>query len=269
MHTLKSLAAGISTIHPIVWEMSWRSLHYAKFLLPHDPSYKIFPRFIELKPSGLFLDVGANTGVSSLSIRKYSKDYRILALEPNRELEPWLKPWAHRDPLFDYKICGVGDEPGKLSFFCPYSGGVALHTFTSNSKEQIVTAVTESFGERIARGLTFVEVEAEIVTIDSLEMDPSIIKIDAEGFDYQVLVGGKETIARARPFIVVEMSWSQREEISKFFKELDYVETAYDPDTGGLTLAISDVLRSESGRRNLFAVPSELASACLSRKAAD
>jgi hypothetical protein len=56
------------------------------FLLPHDKSYRALRHFITLRPNGLFLDVGANDGISALSFRRFDKTYRILSLEPNGPL---------------------------------------------------------------------------------------------------------------------------------------------------------------------------------------
>ncbi len=54
------------------------------------------------------------------------------------------------------------------------------------------------------------------------------MKIDAEGFDYAVLQGLAETIARARPFVILEIAWSEDDEIVRFFAERDYVVLGYD-----------------------------------------
>lgn len=261
MKTLKKRAVNISTVHPYIWWFMWEAVSRAKFLLPHDQSYHVFRKFIELKPSGLFIDIGANTGVSSLSIRKFSAEYRILAVEPNKALEPKLFKINKRDPNFEYRLVGVGAEPGHLSFFVPRFGAVVLHTFTSGNAEHIRAAVVESFGERVAAKLVFEEFHVDIITVDSLHADPSIIKIDAEGLDYEVLLGARKTIEENRPFIVVEVDLQGRDRVSSYLAELDYVETAYDPDGRQLSRDVTGILRPESGRRNLFAVPREFAAA--------
>ena len=41
--------------------------------------------------------------------------------------------------------------------------------------------------------------------MDSLELAPSVIKIDVEGNELNVLLGSLETIRRAKPVIVIEL----------------------------------------------------------------
>lgn len=47
--------------------------------------------------------------------------------------------------------------------------------------------------------------ECKVLTLDSVALDPiDFLKVDVEGFEYDVLVGGEQTIRRDRPVIVVE-----------------------------------------------------------------
>src|SRR5215831_370500 len=56
--------------------------HVLPFMLPHEKDY--FGLKLLLKPGdGLFLDVGANDGISALSFRHINSSYAILSLEPN------------------------------------------------------------------------------------------------------------------------------------------------------------------------------------------
>jgi FkbM family methyltransferase len=50
-------------------------------------------------------------------------------------------------------------------------------------------------------------VEVDCVTIDSLHLDPDLIYLDIEGSERQAILGAKETIARARPVIGLEVKF--------------------------------------------------------------
>ena len=43
-----------------------------------------------------------------------------------------------------------------------------------------------------------------ICTLDSVNLAPDLIKIDVQGFDYNVLLGAADTIAQHRPVIIIE-----------------------------------------------------------------
>jgi FkbM family methyltransferase len=253
--------ARLAETHPFVWKLAWEAVHRLTFLLPHDQSYKAFRHFIAARPQGLFLDVGANDGISVLSFRKFSTQYRILGLEPNPALKPPLQKIKSRDPLFDFKMVGAGASPLRLPFFVPTYKGIVLHTFTSSSREQVHASVARSFGKSVGAAIVIHPFEAEIIRLDDLNVDPAIIKVDAEGFDYDVLVGLEKTIERSRPFIATEIAASEYDKVKSYLNERRYVLLLYDinndrfaPDVASYRKAISTM----SGHRNFFAIPEEM-----------
>jgi FkbM family methyltransferase len=253
--------ARLAETHPFVWKLAWEAVHRLTFLLPHDQSYKAFRHFVAARPQGLFLDVGANDGISVLSFRKFSTQYRILGLEPNPALKPSLQKIKSRDPLFDFKMVGAGASVLRLPFFVPTYKGIVLHTFTSSSQEQVQASVARSFGKSVGAAIVIHPFEAEIIRLDDLNVDPAIIKVDAEGFDYDVLVGLEKTIERSRPFIVTEIAASEYDKVKSYLNEHRYVLLLYDinndcfaPDVASYGKAVSAM----SGHRNFFAVPEEM-----------
>jgi hypothetical protein len=147
---LARLAVHIAEFHPYTWKLAWMCVRHFSFLLPHDKSYYALRHFIALRPNGLFLDVGANDGISVLSFRYFDKNYRILSLEPNRLLEPSLKKIEASDPHFDYVMAGAGSEPSQVRFHVLVYKGVVLHTSTSSSLEHTRSALAASFGKSVA-----------------------------------------------------------------------------------------------------------------------
>jgi FkbM family methyltransferase len=188
----------------------------------------------------------------------FDRDYKILSLEPNRLLEPALAKIAHKDPLFQYRILGAGSHQDRLTFFVPVYRGVVLHTFTSSNREQVLNAIESSFGKKVARKIRIERVDCDVVPIDHLEVDPSIIKIDAEGLDYEVLLGASATISRTRPFVVVEVGWASLDKVLAFFRNNDYTPLVYDLGADLFRRDIAGYIKAESGYRNLFAVPNEV-----------
>jgi FkbM family methyltransferase len=254
---LTDFAARAAESHPYTWKLAWEAVHRAKFLLPHDKSYRALRHFIAARPEGLFLDVGANDGISALSFRRFSREYRILSLEPNGVLEPALRALKRKDLLFEYKMVGAGAAHSSIELFVPIYRGVVLHTFTAANRAQVMTALTQSFGRRVAASTRLQTITAEIIPVDALAVDPAIMKIDAEGFDYQVLLGADATIRRARPFVVVEIAWSDYADIARFFRERDYELLSYDVARDRFSAAERISAAAASGQRNFFAMPSE------------
>jgi FkbM family methyltransferase len=253
---LARLGVRVAELHPYTWKLAWTLVRRLPFLLPHDKSYHALRHFIALKPNGLFLDVGANDGISALSFRQFDKNYRILSLEPNRLLEPSLKKMKARDPRFDYVMAGAGSKPAHVQFHVPVYGGVVLHTSTSSSLEHARSALASSFGKSVAAAAIINQIEGQIIRVDDLKVDPTIIKIDAEGFNYDVLLGATETIGRSRPFLVIEIEPDETDKMKSYFEDMRYRLLGYD--------AMLDKFCVEARTpysdlyRNFFAVPAEL-----------
>lgn len=248
--------AKIAESHPYIWWVAWTIANELPICLPHDKSYFALRHFGD-RPNGMFLDIGANTGISALSFRRLNPTMKILSIEPNAIHENRLNAIQSRVGNFEYKMIGVGDKEEEVTMFTPVYGRVVLHTFTSGSEDQVHEAVTKSFGKRIAQELKILRSTAKIMRIDDLALEPSIIKIDAEGFDYNVLLGAKQTIEKYRPFLMVEVAHSELAPFQDFFSKLQYGLFAYDYIEDSFKSVVAGSLNYESGNRNLFALPHE------------
>lgn len=246
----------LANAHPYTWFLGWKTVWHLRFLLPHEQGFNALRHFVALRPDGMFLDVGANNGISALSFRKFSKRYKILSIEPNPLLEPYLKRIKAEDAGFDYLISGAGSTPGRIKFFVPTYGGIVLHTATSAQKQQVYDAIAHWFSPSIAAKTKVEPFESPIVRLDDLDLQPSIIKIDAEGHDYDALVGLGATIERTRPFIIFEMEWADNDKVHGFLAERRYTQLTYDAARD--SFAATSTFDPRFGH-NAFFVPSELA----------
>lgn len=124
---------------------------------------------------GHAVDVGANVGLWS---RLMVLDFALVtAIEPIAE---------HRE-CFVRNVDGaimlpvaVGALPGQARIIVP--------------SEHVMSAYVADEGEFV-----------EVVTLDSLGLGPvDFLKIDIEGYEYECLLGGEQTIREARPVIILE-----------------------------------------------------------------
>src|SRR5579863_8884391 len=106
----------------------------ARFLLrrPHDFDYAAFGLFPQ--SDGLFLDIGANAGMSAMSFRIYQRRARILSIEPNPYHEADLR-WTRRVVRrMEYGIWAAGAAPGEAELFIPVYRGVPITAEASLSR---------------------------------------------------------------------------------------------------------------------------------------
>ncbi|WP_270937593.1 FkbM family methyltransferase, partial [Falsiroseomonas oryzae] len=142
-----------------------------------------------LRPGDVAVDCGANIGAVAVPLaRKVGPAGRILAFEPMRL--PFLCLCAtavlNGLPQIDPRRQALGAMPGD----------VALPDLdpTAPGNHGALSLLGATGGER-----------AQVVTLDSLRLlRLALLKIDAEGMDWAVLQGARETIARCRPALYVE-----------------------------------------------------------------
>ena len=254
-----SMAEAIKK-NPRTWSLVWNTLPRLTFLLPHDKTYYGFCH-LATKKQGLFLDVGANNGMTAAGFRHLNTAYRILSVEANRHHEPALRRLKGRIQDFDYMISAVGRDPGELRLITPTYKGIPIHTHTSSSRDYLDVSLRRDFTPKVVDRIIYDEQVVETITIDSLNLNPDIVKIDVEGGDYEVLLGMTQTISRCRPFIMIEFTPKKTGAVTEFFAERSYkvfVFNEMQDRFGAFKEARETQAWQESGLQvNLFAIPAE------------
>lgn len=147
----------------------------------------LFDRFIQ--PGDVVLDVGANIGTHTVWMSKrVGRHGSVLAFEPQRLVFYLLcanLAINDCDNAYAYQMA-LGAVPGSTRIPCldpdqdNNFGG--LHAFGHEAGEPV-----------------------SVATIDRLGLDRlNFVKVDVEGFEAEVLLGGQETIGRLRPILYVE-----------------------------------------------------------------
>jgi FkbM family methyltransferase len=228
---LKYAVAELVKQNPRLMATVWNLIPRLNILLPHDRAYYGFRHVTGPSPAGLFLDIGANNGISAAGFRKVvSRPYRILSIEASPVHRASLERLKRVDPEFDYRIVALGRAPGELTIYTPYAGTTALTAFSSTSLEYMREATTRDYGAKAAARLTHRASKVRIVTLDSFGLAPTLIKTDVEGADYDVLMGGERTIRQYRPVIMLEYTPVYSEPIVEFLRSIDYHLLVYDAD---------------------------------------
>lgn len=181
--------------------------------------------------NSMVLDVGANIGVYSVSFAKAFPNIQVHSFEPNQfSITRFLKN-ASMNKLSNLHLhkTGVGSSPGTLDLFSHKDCELGGATFLASQRQSEMSEC----------------IPVEVVALDHVfkgsERNISLIKIDVQGFELEVLKGAKELIRTHRPYILFEhedvnfqdevSAKSAKEGLKRFFDEngyLAYYVTRYD-----------------------------------------
>jgi FkbM family methyltransferase len=170
----------------------------------HEPDFNAFKLICDKQPQ-VFLDIGANVGMSALSFFTLKSNAKVISFEPNPVNYPYLDKIDEKFDNFHYMPVGLGDKSDFLNFYFPIYNGKEMTALGSCDYEKAKSWLNNNtvyFFD--ANKLKIEKIRVEIQTLDSFQLQPDFIKIDVEGFEYQVLLGAKETIKNFRPILLIE-----------------------------------------------------------------
>lgn len=152
-----------------------------------------------LRPGGVAVDVGANVGWHTLLMgQRVGAEGRVLAVEANPSVRRRLVDNLAINGLIQVEIvpCALAASAGQVAFFGPAdddveSGNGHLVSATSVPGDQSNVLTVET------RTLDAIVGAAGLKRLD-------VIKIDVEGYEWPVLQGAEDTLARYRPHVVFE-----------------------------------------------------------------
>ena len=134
------------------------------------------------------LDIGANTGVYSELMSRYCN--KVLAFEPNPKIYATLQRCAAHN--VECHQIALSDKDGNAELRIPRT-----KKGHSNQGGSLSTVkVSDNFDV----------IEVTTTRLDSLDLGViGFIKIDVEGYELNVLQGARDTIARDRPTLLIEL----------------------------------------------------------------
>lgn len=171
-----------------------------------------------LQPDEVFVDVGANRGAYTILASKVVKS-RSISFEPMPGTVESLLDQVHInriEPIVDVREMGVGDKPGTLFF-----------TAGKDTENRVSVSGNSEGTSRV-----------KVTTLDSEldEVGRCVIKIDVEGFEYNVLEGASQVLSTPRvSAVIIELNGSgeeyghSNEEIHRKLLGFGLFPISYDP----------------------------------------
>jgi FkbM family methyltransferase len=186
-----STCDGRDQISRAIYYRGWWAFEHA---LP-----RLLEQALNAAPAGLFLDVGANTGVYSLLSKGICRLREVHAFEPLPLVQRILRENIDLNKFGANIIvvdAAASDETGTADLFVPTQEHGLVETSASLSSN-------------------FKSAHSDILTVRTIKLDDycrqigpkrvAVMKIDVEGMEHKVLKGAQNTIARDRPIIFCEV----------------------------------------------------------------
>jgi len=169
------------------------------------------------KDSGWFFDVGANVGLYTWEVREVCPLRKILAFEPDPENIKLLEKTLNGANFQNVEICrcALSNQLAEVSFFQD----------NLTSATGCVTGKDKPWIEEYLNGSAN-EIRVKTKTLDSVvrqNRTPSLIKIDVEGHEVEVLLGGKNTLCGAKPLMIIESFPPKQSTVLFLLDELGYL----------------------------------------------
>jgi len=191
----------------------------------HEEDFQIFSHFD--KKNTLFLDIGANDGISAKTFRLYNKLSKILSIEINPINQKKLKKLKCEIDNYDFKMIGASSVNSKALLYQAYFKNFHLSSFDSLSFDEIYESLkTSLFDKKRLKYIKIKKKKVSLIKLDQLNLKPDIIKIDIQGHEMNALKGLIKTIKKYRPLLLVEFNKDSLK-IIKFLKRYDYKPFVY------------------------------------------
>lgn len=145
------------------------------------------------KLSNHFLDIGSNMGFYSLALASENLSLQVDAFEPQPLIFSMLQGNVDLN-LLNERVrihnVGLGKDAGTLKMYVPKFTGSGGASFQNLHEEE---------GEAS-------EIEVDVEVLDqTIFSQIDLIKMDVEGFEFNVLQGAKTLVSEMKPTIVVEL----------------------------------------------------------------
>lgn len=167
-------------------------------------------------------EVGGHIGfVSQYFARLVGESGSVVVFEPGPNNLPYLRSNTEHLPQVHVVGSGVGARSGTATLYVEGLTG-QNNSFVADFDGLRVNARAAGVDPDVVR------VEVPVTTLDEhFAEPPDFIKVDVEGFELEVLTGGRRTLASGTPALMVEVQ-SHQAELRGLADELGYVVVGED-----------------------------------------
>lgn len=199
-----------------------------KKLEPHLT--KLFERTIwyldQKNDEGCFCDIGANIGLYSWACRQMSSTRKILAFEPDPENFELLEKTKEKSTIKNINLYNIALSNRKKTVSFQQDKLTSATGMISNDQTPWVK-------KYLGQDTISIQVSTDYLDNKTFEKHwPSIIKIDVEGHELEVLKGGAKKLSKYKPLLLIESFPPNQQKVINLLSNIGY--KFWDSDLGKL-----------------------------------
>lgn len=177
---------------------------------------KIIGQLNQKKEDSYFYDVGANIGLYSWLCRKLSSNRKILAFEP--------------DPK-NFELLQMTKENSKIKNINLFNIALSNRMETVSFQQDTLTSATGMISDGqtpwiekyLGQETNSIQVNTDYLDNKTFKrQDPSLIKIDVEGHELEILRGGEKKLSQCKPLLLIESFPPNLDRVVNFLTKLGY-----------------------------------------------
>jgi FkbM family methyltransferase len=219
---MKKVLRSVQTLFPFLHDARFllKSLKIKAAKVPAEHDFNALKLF-KPNPEQVFIDVGANRGVTVLSMLLFKNfGNKIIGFEPNPLVFEKLKRNRfirhNRVVLHNYGLSSANRE---LTLFIPFYRKWMFDGLSSFHYAEAEDWLKTRLWGFDGRKLRVEKVNCQVRKLDDFQLEPYFIKIDVQGHEMEVLKGGEQTISKHKPVLLVE---SISEAIMQYLTPIGY-----------------------------------------------
>ena len=177
---------------------------------------KIIRQLNQKKEDSYFYDVGANIGLYSWLCRKLSSNRKILAFEP--------------DPK-NFELLQMTKENSKIKNINLFNIALSNRMETVSFQQDTLTSATGMISDGqtpwiekyLGQETNSIQVNTDYLDNKTFKrQDASLIKIDVEGHELEILRGGEKKLSQCKPLLLIESFPPNLDRVVNFLTKLGY-----------------------------------------------
>ncbi len=207
--------------------------------------YRVDPaelRFVRdcLRPGQVAVDVGCHKGAYTYWMRRrVGPSGAVFAFEPQPRQVAYLRELFGKMSYDNVMLVpmALSDRVGQMPLHVPSRNGEThLATLEQGSRCREPSGTSDAFATAEPASARPTYYDVEVTTLDAFFADqprgPDFLKVDAEGHESAVLAGGRQTLERFRPALLIECEARHRPDgdvrpVFEFLHGLGYTGTFF------------------------------------------